>query len=143
MFNRAADWAMPCSGNPAQRLKLFREEKRERYLSPEELARVNAALLEELDWRWCAYFPLALMLGTRKSELLAMRWVDIDLIARTWRIPETKTGNTHLLPLSSPVVATLQSLASRDRTEWVFPSDGATGHVIEPSKAWQRIRVRG
>jgi integrase len=26
--------------------------------------------------------------------------------------------------------------------ESVFPGDGATGHVIEPAKAWQRIRVR-
>ena len=142
MFNRAADWAMLRCANPAQRLKLFREERRERFLSPEELARVNSALLEEPDWRWRAYFPLALMLGTRKSELLAMRWIDIDLIARTWRIPETKTGNSHLLPLPGPALAILQSLPSRDRSEWVFPGDGATGHVIEPAKAWQRIRVR-
>jgi integrase len=142
MFNRAADWGMLRTENPAQRLTLFREEKRERYLTPEELQKVNAALLEEPDWRWRTYFPLALMLGTRKSELLAMRWTDIDLTARTWRIPETKAGNTHLLPLPGPAMAMLDALPSRDKSEWVFPGDGASGHIVEPAKAWQRIRKR-
>lgn len=74
MFNRAIDWRMLNGANPAQRLRLFREERRERYLSPEELQRVNAALLVEPDWRWKAFFPLSIMLGTRKGELLAARW---------------------------------------------------------------------
>jgi integrase len=142
MFNRAADWGMLRNPNPAQRLKLFRELKRERYLTPEELTRVNAALLEEPDWRWRAYFPLALMLGTRKSELLSMRWTDIDLTQRTWRIPETKAGNSHLLPLPTPAVAMLEALPSRGQNEWVFQGESASGHIVEPAKAWQRIRKR-
>jgi integrase len=143
MFNRAIDWGILRTVNPAQRLKLFREEKRERYLSLDELQRVNAALLEESDWRWRAYFPLALMLGTRKSELLAMRWADTDLAARTWRIPETKAGNSHLLPIPGPAMAMLEALPSRAQSEWVFPSkDSKAGHIVEPAKAWQRVRKR-
>jgi integrase len=142
LFNWAIDHEMLRTGNPAQRLKLFKENKRERYLSPAELSRVNEALLEEPDWRWQTYFPLALMLGTRKSELLAMRWSDIDLTARTWRIPETKAGNSHLLPLPTPVAAMLETLPSRNASEWVFPGEGASGHIVEPAKAWQRIRKR-
>ena len=104
MFNLAPDLALFKGENPAQGIKQFHEEKRERYLNPDELATVNRALLEEPDWRWRAYFPLALMLGTRKSELLAMRWTDIDMERRTWRIPQTrKDGNSHLLPLPGPV----------------------------------------
>jgi integrase len=144
------------------------------------LKKVNAALLEEPDWRWRTYFPLALMLGTRRSELLSMRWTDIDMQQRTWRIPETKAGNSHLLPLPSPAMAMLETLPSRGTSEWVFPGgcyadvgaltnapcahgngpssdfqgDGqprssyklgterVTGHVVEPGKAWQRIRQR-
>jgi integrase len=142
MFNLARVWELFKSENPAQGIKQFREQRRERYLSPDELAAVNRALLEEPDWRWRAYFPLALMLGIRKSELLAMCWQDIDLNARTWRIPETKTGNSHLLPLPAPVMAMLESLPSRfGASEWVFPGDGATGHIVEPAKAWQRVRA--
>jgi integrase len=142
MFNLARVWELFKSENPAQGIKQFREQRRERYLSPDELAAVNRALLEDSDWRWRAYFPLALMLGIRKSELLAMRWQDIDLNARTWRIPQTKTGNSHLLPLPAPVMAMLESLPSRGTSEWVFPGDGATGHIVEPAKAWQRVRAR-
>jgi integrase len=141
MFNRAIDWSQ-CEANPATKLMLFTENKRERYLNAEELQRVNAALLDEPDWRWRAYFPLALMLGTRKNELLTMRWKDIDLAQRTWRIPETKAGNTHLLPLPEPVMEMLIALPSRDQSEWVFPGTGSTGHLTEPKKAWQRIRDR-
>jgi integrase len=142
MLNRALDWEMFRGANPAARIKLFREDKRERFLSPEELQRVNTALLEEPDWRWRAYFPLALMLGTRKSELMAMRWADIDMERRTWRIPQTKAGNSHLLPLPGPVLAALSGLPSRGKSDWVFPGDGAAGHIVEPAKAWQRVRTR-
>jgi integrase len=142
MFNLARTWDLLKADNPATGVKLFKERKRERYLSPEELSRVNAALLKEPDWRWRTYFPLALMLGTRKSELLAMRWTDINLTARTWRIPETKAGNSHLLPLPGPVLEMLEDLPSHNKSEWVFPGDGASGHIVEPAKAWQRIRKR-
>jgi integrase len=142
MFNLARTWKATQADNPARGIEPFEEKKRERYLSAEEVQRVNTALLEEPDWRWRAYFPLALMLGTRKSELLAMRWEDVDVRARTWRIPETKAGNSHLLPLPAPAMAILESLPSRNTSEWVFPGDGATGHIVEPAKAWQRIRQR-
>jgi integrase len=143
MFNLARTWELLKGDNPAQGIKAYREEKRQRFLSPEELQQVNAALAKEPDWRWRAYFPLALMLGTRKSELLAMRWQDVDLNQRTWRIPETKAGNSHLLPLPSPAAAILETLPSRGQSEWVFPSeDSKAGRIVEPAKAWQRIRMR-
>jgi integrase len=142
MFNLARTWQMTKADNPALGIEPFKEQKRERYLNPEEVQRVNAALLAEPDWRWHAYFPLSLMLGTRKSELLAMRWSHIDVAARTWLIPQTKDGSPHLLPLPGPALAMLEALPSRGKSEWVFPGDGATGHIVEPAKAWQRIRSR-
>jgi integrase len=142
MFNLARVWELFKAENPVQGIKQFREERRARYLNPDELAAVNRALLEEPDWRWRAYFPLALMLGTRKSELLGMRWADIDMERRAWRIPLTKAGNSHLLPLPGPVAAILSGLPSHGKSDWVFPGDGAAGHIVEPAKAWQRVRAR-
>jgi integrase len=104
MFNLAGTWQMLKADNPATGLEFFREQKRQRYLSPQELQRVNDALLHEPDWRWRAYFPLALMLGTRRSELLAMRWSEINFTERSWRIPLTKDGDPHLLPLPAPAM---------------------------------------
>jgi integrase len=140
MFNLAKDWKMLKGDNPARRIKLFKEERRERFLSPEELLRVNTALVEEADWRWRAYFPLALMLGTRRSELLALRWADVDLHQRTLRLAETKAGRPHLLPLPESAIALLETLPSQGKSDWVFPSSRTAGHIVEPAKAWQRIR---
>jgi len=60
---------------------------------------VNDALEQEPGEHWRAYFPLSLLLGTRRTELLSARWEDMDLERRTWRIPATKSGRPHLLPL--------------------------------------------
>jgi integrase len=142
IFNRAADWGLLMGRNPAERLKLFREEKRDRFLSPDELGRVNKALLEEANPYWHAYFPLSLLLGARRTELLEARWADIVLDRGMWRIPNTKSGNPHLLPLPTAAAEILRQLPSRDTSEWVFPGNGVSGHLIEPAKAWQRIRAK-
>lgn len=142
MLNLARDWELLKGDNPAEGIKPFKEHRRQRFLSPEELQRVNTALLDEPDWRWRAWFPLAVMLGTRRGELLAMRWAEIDFNARTWTIPQTKDGDPHLLPLPAPVIAILEGLPSRGKSEWTFPGTGASGHLVEPKKAWARILER-
>jgi integrase len=141
MFNMAIDWRLSTDDNPASRIKLFKEEKRERFLSPDELKRVNDALLQEPSEYWRAYFPLVCMLGPRKSELLAAKWADVDLEQRTWRLPMTKAGRSHLLPLPEPAVVILEKLPSRGKSEWVFPSGRSKcGHLREVKSAWKRIR---
>jgi integrase len=140
MFNLARDWGHLETSNPAARVKFYREEKRDRFLSPEELRRVNEALAEEPDPYWRAYFPLSLLLGTRKSELQCARWEDMDLDQKTWRIPSTKAGRPHLLPLPNAAAEILKGLPKV--SEFVFPGKGASGHLAESAKAWQRIRKR-
>jgi integrase len=66
---------------------LFHEEKRERFLTAEEIARLNEALMSETDWRWRAFFPLSLLLGTRRGELITARLADVDFAQAVWRIP--------------------------------------------------------
>lgn len=142
MWNCALDWKCFVGENPAARVRMFKESKRERFLSVEELQRVNEALLQEPSEYWKAYFPLVCMLGPRKSELLAARWEDVDLEQLTWHLPMTKAGRSHLLPLAAAAAAILERLPSRGASEWVFPSHGRTGHLTEPKSAWQRIRSR-
>jgi integrase len=140
MFNLARDWGYLKGDNPAARVKFYREEKRDRFLSPEEVRRVNEALASESNPYWRAYFPLSLLLGTRRGELLTLKWEDIDFEQKVLRIPSTKAGRPHLLPLPTAAVAILDSLPRT--AELVFPGKGRDGHLAEPSKAWQRIRKR-
>ncbi|MBF6571639.1 MAG: site-specific integrase [Candidatus Binataceae bacterium] len=144
MFNLARDWGFSSDANPATRIKQFHEEKRDRFLSPDELMRVNEALAQEPNEYWRAYFVLSFLLGPRRSELLSAKWEDFDLVAGTWRLPMTKAGRSHLLPLSTPAIEILRSLLQNGKRlgVFVFAGSGKTGHLAEPKKAWHRIRTR-
>lgn len=122
-------------------MTLFKEKARERFLSPDELVRVNDALLAEPE-PWRSYFPLVLLTGTRRMELLTAKWENVDLEQRTLKLTETKNGRSLLRPLPVAVVAILEALPSRGASEWLFPNYGKSGHVTEPKTAWERIRER-
>ena len=100
------------------------------------------AIEQEPDWRWRAYFRLVLLLGPRRHELLRARWL-IDFSARVLAAADDQGRRPHLLPLPPPAIEILESLDSRETSEWVFPSPTSrSGHLEEPKKAWQRIRER-
>ncbi|MGO9055993.1 MAG: tyrosine-type recombinase/integrase [Candidatus Binataceae bacterium] len=144
VFNHALRHKLMAGSNPAAAIKKFPEHARERFLSPDELRAINTSLMNETDWRWRSFFPLALFMGPRKAELAAAKWADVDLDQRTWLIPTTKTGKSHLLPLPMPAVEIIQALPSRGRSEWVFPArvKSASGHIENIGAAWDRIRRR-
>src|ERR1700726_701053 len=76
----------PRRGNPCRRLKKHTQRRRERYLSAQELARVGGALAEaerDASERAAAILAIRLLLvtGCRKSEILGLRWEDVDLAA--------------------------------------------------------------
>ena len=137
----AKDWGMLKDENPC-RLEFFKRPSRERYLSMEELRRLNAALLAEPDWRWRAFFPLLLSMGLRKGEALALTWDRVDLEARTVRLSKTKNGKPLLLPLPDSIVRMLTELPSYGVGQFVFPGNRADSHLVAPGYAWERIRER-
>ena len=70
-----------------------------------------------------------------------MRWEDVSLTWAEWRIPQTKAGRPHLLPLPQALVATLQSLPRVDGNSYMFPGQNGAGHLQNMKRAWDRIRV--
>jgi integrase len=153
LFRRVFTWAAEAhiyeGPNPAEHLKFFKEQARERFLLPDELQRVNEALTAEPDWRFRAFFALDLTIGVRKGNLLSARWDAVDLGNGTLRLPHTKNGQAMTVPLPAPAVRLLEQLPSRGQSEWVFPtgrpgarSRSKSGHLSDPSRAWERIRRR-
>jgi len=142
MFNLAVDWGLLPEGhpNPCSRIKAFHEKKRERFIRPEELPRLWASIQEEPNIYWRGFFILNLLLGTRRGELLSMRFKDLDLKAKIWYIPDTKPNRSHYIPLPIAAVEILNKLPRLVGSPWVFPSWGKSGHLTEPKKAWARIR---
>jgi integrase len=142
-YSKAIEWKLYAGDNPVKGLHFNAEVKRTRFMSIEEIAAMNVALLAVKDWRWRCYFPLTLRFGTRRGELLKARWVDVDFKRRIFTIPSTNTknGRPHEIAFDDGVEAMLWELPSFEKSEWIFPSaESASGHLESPSDAWQRIR---
>jgi integrase len=142
MFNLAQIWGIYEGENPATRIQMFPEKKRERFVHPDELPRLIEALKGEENIYIRAAFLVCLFTGARRGEVLGARWEDIDLNAGVWRMPETKAGRSHLVPLPEPVRELIRSLPVLADNPFVFPGRRPNSHLACVSKAWVRIRNR-
>jgi len=145
MFNKAPDMGYE-GPNPATGIKKFREQSRDRYLQADELPRFFEAVRSEPNETLRDFFYLCVFTGARRANVLAMRWEAISLELGVWRIPETKSGQAVLVPLSEPALAVLRRRAEgRGDCPWVLPAitrKSRTGHLGEPKFAWRRICER-
>jgi integrase len=113
----AVEWEL-LHENLAQGAKLPRvPEGRTRYLTPLEL---KAALDAAKEWMK-APIALAAFTGMRRGELLALRWLDVDLSNRRLYLRETKNGNLRVLVLNELAVRVLASLPQGAPAETVLP----------------------
>ena len=137
MYNRAIDWGWDGT-NPCNGIKKNKEVKRDRFLRPDELPRFFTALQNETNEVARNYIWMLLLTGARKTNVLAMRWDEIDFELQIWRIPDTKNGEPVNIPLTSLAMQLLKSI--KHESEWVFPSStSSAGHLQDPKKAWNRI----
>ena len=93
--------------NPARGLKMFQETARDRFIQVGELEILFKALEAEPQL-FRAFFIMSLLTGARKANVLAMRWVGLDLTTAYWRMPETKGGTTVVVPLVAPAISILE-----------------------------------
>jgi integrase len=141
--------------NPAHAITFYREEGRTRRLSVEELPAFFQAVDEEPNKDIRDFVLLALFTGARKSNLLAMRWVDVSLEQGLWVIPaaESKTSKQLDVVLPTAALEVLQGRLATRRGDFVFPgreggqvSDDPdmprSGHLSNPSVGWERILER-
>ena len=143
MYNMAAYWEDYTGENPASRIKRKTEHARKRFLHPDEMPAFFKALADEPNDTFRDFVLTALFTGARRGNVQAMRWEDVHLERATWEIPETKSGEPHTLPLSPEAVAVLRTRKARSRAgEWVFPSYGVSGHLMEPKRAWGALLKR-
>ena len=93
---------------------------------------------------------LGLYTGMRHSEVLELRWDQVDLDAMTLTVEETKSGE----PLEIPIVRQVAAILERRRAErgdfpahsrrWAFPSEtGASGRLSSLQQHNARIGEAG
>ncbi|WP_020561585.1 tyrosine-type recombinase/integrase [Methylosarcina fibrata] len=141
LFSYAAERKLFKGTNPAHGIKKFPETKRDRFLQSDELPAFFEALAEEPNDTLRDYFLLLLLTGARRSNAQEMQWSQLNLDRAEWRIPTTKNGEPQTVTLTPEAVTILQTRRGGDPV-WVFPGSGATGHLVEPKKAWKRILDR-
>jgi integrase len=157
MFTLAQRWKMRSDDkpNPARNISRQREIARDRYLSFPELTRLTAALAEHPDREGADVIMLLLWTGARKSEVMGMRWRDLDLDLKganggqaTWnrRAADLKGRRNHTLPLSKDARALLLTIHAEQTKgrlglpEFVFSSAASkTKHIISIRRLWRNV----
>ncbi len=127
--------------NPARRIPKYREKKRDRWVTPEEMPRLMQAIGNESNVYIRGALLLYLLTGLRRGELLGVRRDQIDWTRRELHLPDTKAGRPHTLPLSAPAMAILRGLPAEEGNPHLFPGRKPGQALVELKRAWERVRV--
>lgn len=121
MFNKAAIWDFATSGNPVKGVKFFPEREMERILSAEEAQKLISVSGKSLR----PVIVLALNTGMRKSELLELRWENVDFGRKFIRIERSKNNRSRKIPMNRIVHEELLALR-RNGSHYVFTKECST-----------------
>ncbi|MDZ4838322.1 MAG: site-specific integrase [Candidatus Melainabacteria bacterium] len=127
--------------NPASQIDRYKTKPRERFVQPgAEFARLAESINAYPNKTLRDFFWMCIFTGARKTNILMMRWEQISFEFETWRIPDTKNGDSHTIALTKDAIKILKGRQPDSKTAWVFPSDRFPDrHLVEPKKAWNRI----
>jgi integrase len=145
MFNLAEAWGWTPAGwrNPAVGISKHPERRRDRWVRPEEMPALLAAIAAEPDIYVRAGLLLYLLTGLRKMELMRARWCDLDAARGLLAVGENKASRPFYCSLPEPALRILAELPRLPGCPWVFPGPDPTRHLADfPRRPWRRIRER-
>ena len=139
--------------NPFSAVKLSAAPVRERFLSPEEAGRLLDILSEReaaglLSGTFADAVRVLLLSGARKTEVLGLRWSELDFGRKLATLPPErtkaggKTGARHI-HLNPPALAVLarrraawEAQEPAARSPFVFPAARGDGHAVGLRRAF-------
>ena len=108
--------------NPARQVKQLKEARGiERYASEEELAKLLAC---SKNSGWDRLYLLVLMAvstGARRSELINLRWCDVNMKTKTAMLNDTKNGESRVLTLTEDLIVEMSEYREIGKG-WLFPN---------------------
>jgi integrase len=90
-----------------------------------------------------AAIELLLFTGCRLSEVLNLRWEQVDFDVGTIALLETKSGRPQLVTMNAPARQVLKELDAVKSAEWVLPSVSSIKQPVSKAgieAAWHKIR---
>jgi integrase len=145
MFNLAERWGVRTEGtNPCRFVDKFPEKRRERFLAGAELTRLGEVLAAaERSGAEpppvIAVLRLLVLTGCRKSEILTLRWADVDLERGALHLPDSKTGPKSV-PLGAAAAEILAGIPQVAGNPFVFPGERPGSHWVNVERSWRRLR---
>jgi integrase len=153
MFNLAEVWGLrPDGSNPCRHVKKYREVKRERYLSAEELSRLGKALdtatrrVPDGSGNYVegpesphiiAAYKLLILTGCRLGEIQTLKWDHVR--EDRLELPDSKTG-AKTVPLGREAVILLHSIPRVSGNQYVIVGEVERQYATDLQRPWQRIR---
>ncbi len=137
--------------NPARGIRRWKDGKRERFLSEDELRRLGKAIDETEkaggNPKATAIIRLLALTGARKSEILKLKWTEVDFDQGFLRLRDSKTG-PKAIPIGKSALAILSDQPHLAGSDYVFPADKLGRQGAERSYFqgmdwfWQEIRKK-
>lgn len=147
MFGLAERWNLrPDGSNPAKNIDRYREPKRERYLTGEEIGRLWRVLESDdakaaVSREAIAAIELLMLTGRRLNEVLGLQWAWVDLSAKLLRLPDTKNGSltVALNDAACQLLGGLKDAAGEGR--YVIPGAIPGRALVNLQKPWSKVRA--
>ncbi len=147
MFNLAEIWGLrPDGSNPCLHVKKYPEQKRERFLSPEEFAALGKALREvEADGSETQSavdaIRLLMLTGCRLGEIMTLKWDYVDLKARELRLPDSKTG-AKIVHFGKMACDVLKGIEKLEDNPYVITGKKHGSRLTDLQHSWRRVRAK-
>ncbi len=143
MFTLAEHWGW-CEKNPVRAIPKFQEQKRDRWLSEEELHRLATVLDKHPNRRGVTIIKILILTGARRGELMGSKWEDFDLNRGVWRKPAhtTKQKRTEHVPISNDALRIMENWKSETPyiSEYTFPGTKMDRPITEIKRFWDEVR---
>lgn len=158
---------VPVGHNPTKGIRAFRENRRERFLNSDELARLGSAIREaetvgipyeidetkptskhapkpenrrtKIDPYTAAALRLLILTGARLREILHLKWDYVDFERGLLLLPDSKTGRKAIV-LNVPALAVLSSLDRKG--QYVILSEQEDKPRADLNRPWRTISAR-
>lgn len=147
MFGLAEAWGIrPDGSNPCLHVKKYVEQKRARFLSPEEFAALGKALREvEQDGSETQAavnaVRLLMLTGCRLGEIMTLKWDYVDLKARELRLPDSKTG-AKIVHFGKTAADVLKGIEKLEDNPYVITGKKEGSRLTDLQHPWRRIRAK-
>ena len=130
--------------NPVRGVDRAKDRRLTRFLTAQEVQELGKALKVALDSGTnpfaVAAIKLLLLTGCRKSEILSLRWTDIDWFNNCLRLPDSKTG-AKVVTIGKAAMEVLNGIEKLNGNQFVLPAMGGNGHYVGLQKDWDTIRA--